>query len=419
MLERPPPEKEWVSWSFVALWSLIIFVTIPLARIIQGFVEEQWGRDTFTYLVIGVTLVAATAAVGYLKHVRAASPINYIWLFLVSAVFISYTIQLRKAPEEAMHFVQYGVLGVLSYRALCHRIRDVSIYFAAAIIGAIVGMVDETIQWITPSRYWGLRDIWLNFFAASLSQVAIAKGLNPTVISGPPVASSVRLLCRLSAVALLLLGVSLVNTPARIAWYADRIPILEFLQTNRSVMAEYGYLYVDPVIGTFRSRFSPLELGAVDADRGTEAARILDRFRGDRATYLRFLEKYTAANDPFVHEARVHLFRRDRYFEKSEKVKHNIERYRDYLTVAFRENQIMEKYFKNTLHHSTYVLPPEQVAYLREHLLPDHDYESPVSRSLFTRIREGQLIGALALALLGLLVVDRYYGKEKAAKASS
>ena len=160
-----------------------------------------------------------------------------------------------------------------------------------------------------------------------------------------------------------------------------------WVKTNDSIMAEYGHLYVDPAIGTFRSRFSPLELGAVDADRGTEAARILDDFRGDRITYLRFLEKYTPVNDPFVHEARVHLFRRDRYFEKSEKAKHNIERYRDYLAVAFRENQIMEKYFKNTLHHSTYVLPPEQVAYLREHLLSDHDYESPVCRSLFTRIR--------------------------------
>ncbi len=420
MLERPPPEKEWVSWSFVALWSLIIFVTIPLARVIQGFVAAQWGRETFTYLVIGVTLVTATVAVKYLKHIRTALTINYMWLFLVSAVFIGYTIQLRSAPEEAIHFVQYGVLGVLSYRALSHRIQDVSIYFAAAAIGAIVGTIDEAIQWITPGRHWGLRDIWLNFFATALVQIAIAKGLNPALISGKPKASNIRTICRLSAIVLLLLGASLLNTPPRIAWYAEQIPILEFLKTHDSVMAEYGYLYVDPAIGTFRSRFSSQELRVMDADRATEAARILDRFHGDRATYLRFLKEYTPVNDPFVHEARVHLFRRDRFVEEAEEVKLNDRKeYRNRMTVAFRENQIMEKYFKNTLHHSTYVLPPEQVAHLKEYHWPDQHYESAVSLGLFTRIRQGQMLAVLVLALIGLLMVDRHYKKEQPTKASS
>lgn len=419
MLQGPPRGKEWASWLFAGLWSIIIFVTIPAARTLQEFVEARWGGEIFTYLVILTIIIAGVVAVTHLLRLRAASRSGYIWILVVLGIFVGYTIELRNYPEEAVHFVQYGLLGLLVYRALSHRIRDVSIYFSAAIISATVGILDEAIQWIAPLRFWGLHDIWLNFFAGSLIQLAIAKGLTPTIISGPPAASSVRLFCRLSAGALLLLGASLINTPARIAWYTDRIPVLAFLKTNLSVMAEYGYLYVDPAIGTFRSRFSPTKLREIDANRGTEAARILDRFRGDETVYWDFLQKYTPVNDPFVHEARVHLFRRDRYLTKSEKFPHDKKTHRYYLTVAFRENAIMEKYFSSTLHYSAYNLRGEQVTFLKENQLSDLEYESPVGQALFTRIREWQLVGALGLAMLGLTVANHFYGRDRAAEVSS
>ena len=51
MLQGPPKEKQWVSWLFVIIWSLIIFVTIPVARAIQNFVAQQWSRTAaFSHL---------------------------------------------------------------------------------------------------------------------------------------------------------------------------------------------------------------------------------------------------------------------------------------------------------------------------------------------------------------------------------
>ena len=88
-----------------------------------------------------------------------------LWLLSVAAVSLGYTLELgEKSPEEALHFIQYGVLGVLVYRALAHRRHDTSIYIAAALICGILGIIDEVIQWLTPRRYWSLRDIWINFF---------------------------------------------------------------------------------------------------------------------------------------------------------------------------------------------------------------------------------------------------------------
>ena len=170
-------------------------------------------------------------------------------------------------------------------------------------------------------------------------------------------------------------------------------------------MFEYGHLYDDPETGLFRSRLSSEELWRIDLDRGLEAAGILDRFR-DKSAYRPFLRKYSPITDPFLHEARVHLFRRDTYLLNSEKHADDHNKYRTHLTVAYRENQILEKHFKNTLQHSSYVLPPDQVFVLEQNLLADFQYESPVSRDLVTGIREWQVIGGLLLALLGLAVVD-------------
>jgi VanZ family protein len=415
VLTESPREKEWVSWFYVVLWSLVIFVTIPFARPIQIFVSNNWGRDLFGYLVIAITVIIFGVTAINLLRFRKPSRSGYVWLLLISVIVIYYTVRLMAAaPEEALHFVQYGFLGILIFRALSHRSRDVSIYFVAAVIGGIIGIIDETIQWATPRRYWALGDIWLNFFGTLLSQVAIAKGLRPLSISGTPSRRGLLLFCRLFALALVLLGLSFSNTPTRISWYSERISFLEFLKTNESVMLEYGYLYKDPDFGRFRSRLSPEELSRIDLERGVEAAMVLDQFREDSA-YGRFLELYTPVNDPFLHEARVHLFRRDRYMANSLLVVNDEEEYRRYLSIAYCENQIMEKYFPNTLYKSGYVLSTEQSAYLSERFSPEDEYDSAVSWQLITRITEIQLQIVLIFLLTVVGAVYRYYRKNEVA----
>jgi hypothetical protein len=407
-----------MSWLYVAIWSLVIFATIPVARVLQHFVAQRWGRETFTYVVLVGILIAFGSSIFYLRRLRAASRSSYFWLFATAAVFVGYTIYLRNAPEEAIHFLQYGVLGILTYRALAHRFHDASIYFAAAIICGIIGMLDEIIQWLTPARLWALNDVWLNFVAGSLVQIGIAKGLTPSIIRGLPSRRNLQVLCRLGMVAVVLLGFSLLNTPELIGWYADRIPCLGFLKRNESVMAEYGYLYIDPDIGRFRSRLSPSELGQSDRKRSKEAAEILDRYQ-NRDEYRAFLKIYTPVSDPFVHEARVHLFRRDIKFRAAKKWMNNQEKYSIRLTFAFRENQIMEKFFRNTLHNSAYVWSAEKLALAKKHLMHDKEYESRVSRKLITRVSKGQLGSFLILLIIGLALLDFYYSRSKSNYSSS
>lgn len=402
MFANPPSKKPWKSWLYVAMWSVAIYVTIPLARTIQRFVEQHWGREMFSYAVLGVIGVGLVAGLICISRSRSFMFRNSLWLLAVAIIFSAYTLKLgQQAPEEAVHFVQYGILGILLFRALSLSVHDPAIYPAAAIIGCIIGMVDEFIQWMTPQRYWGLKDIWLNFFAVILVQIAIAKGIKPGFLRQKSSRNNLRLVCRLTIAAVALFGLCLLNTPTRIAWYAEKVPGLAFLKENESVMLEYGVLYEDPEIGVFRSRLSPEELEASDRDRAVESATILDRFRS-REDYSTFLRIYSPVSDPFLHEARVHLFSRDRHYESSSEFLEQSREYKRRLTVAFRENQILEKYFPRTLNGSAYVWGPEERSLSSRYLDRDKVYNSMVSRELVTWFSELQVALIIAGVIFGL-----------------
>ncbi len=411
MIKCSPKEKPWLSWLYVAVWTLCIFSVIPMARRIQQYVYQTWGRDLFAYGVIFVTITALAVAAVYVYRNRPESLSSYFWLISVAGIIFAYTLKLGKQqPEESVHFILFGVLGVLVYRALTHQLKDTSIFLAGAIICGCIGIIDEFIQWLTPLRVWDLRDIGLNLVSSALVQVAIAKGLRPAFILRRVSRESFRFMCSLSIASAALLGCSLLMTPPRIVWISERIGWLEFLKHNDSVMVEYGYRYEDPEAGVFQSRFMPHELKRIDRIRAVEASKILNFFKNEKS-YFRFLRFFTPITDPFVHEARVHLFCRDRNFDAALKSKDDPEEYAKLLTIAFCENLIMEKYFSNTLKQSNYVWTEEQSALARQHFLQDEFYDSLVSGSLITRVSEKQVVGFFVVLMLGLSLFRWYLGK--------
>lgn len=407
----PAREKRWVSWLYVVLWSLIIYATIPFVRPIQKFVAQNLGREMFTYVVLAAIGLACVAVARHIIRSRLSSIGGYFWLLAVAAVFLGYTVKLSKHnPEEAVHFIQYGILSILVFRALTHRFSDLSIYFIAAMICGIIGTIDELIQWITPKRVWDLRDIWINFLAGSLVQVGIALGLRPIYFENRPSRANLRSLCRTSIVAVFILWICLLNTPSRIAWYSDRISGLAFLKHHDSVMLEYGYLHTHQDTGIFRSRFTAEELRLNDHKRAQEAGKIVDLYR-TKTQYMEFLQIYTPISDPFVHEARVHLHSRNYHFMKAQEHRDDPYLYKRHLNIAYRENRIMERYFTKTLQSSSYAWPADRLDYVKSHLLQDWTRPSWVSRGLVTGASEAQVGLLFVILLVGLAILNSYLGR--------
>jgi len=407
VLDTPPKEPEWRSWLYAAIWSCVIFCTIPFARAFWDIIITHIGHDFFLFATVAGAIAAGILAFTNLR--RRSLPLSaYGWLLGILTAFIGYAYYLRNIPVEPIHVLEYGILGLLVYRALVHRIRDYSVYVFAMLIVGLAGVFDEYIQWVIPSRVFDLQDIRTNIIAGGLAQIGIAAGLRPSLVSGLPSRKNLGRLCYVFVAGLIVLGLGYMNTPERIAWYAKRIPVLSFLMDNKNMMIEYGYRYFDPDIGVFQSRFSPEQLKENDHLRGKEVAQILDRYiRGEE--YDSFLKAYSVPRDAYAHEAGVHLFRRDYYFEKARsqaKMKgawHNI---------AFRENQILEKYYPTVLQESKHLWSPEIMVEVSSMASKKSDYESSVSDGLITRFNERQVLLGFVIVTVTFLLLGAYLNRE-------
>ena len=423
MLRTPPRESEVVSWAYVLLCILIIYATIPFARDIQSFVQSSYGRHTFLRIVITFVVAGATGTVFYLIYLyRSRVWCRLFWLFAITSVWIYAALQLKYSPEESLHFVEYGILGLLLYRALVHRFRDRSVFIIAFLLGVIVGTVDEIIQWIVPERLWSFGDVALDALSVGLMLANIVMALQPPVIVNALPVSSLRRVCRIVLVILLLFTMCLLNTPDLVSWYAERIPGLACLKNNDTVMTEYGFRYVDPEIGTFFSRFTIEEIRHQDTERGVEAAQIIDRYRSDEE-YGRFLKEYTSSMDPFVHEVRVHIFRRDRYLQRAYEGQDYEKKQRHDCTVAYREDQILKKYFSRTFSNAHYRLSSQDFNFVIDRLDEDHSYVSGVSDHLITRLSKVQvllvMISLMVLIFVGERLCDRRLSRPNSRKSST
>ena len=409
MLDTRPQEEEWRSWLWAALWTAVILVTIPLARVISDRVADSFGAQIFLWLT-AAAIVAGIMA-GLLVLAKRRLPAS-AWLCLAifggGLLWMAWT--LRGNPVEAFHLVQYGVLSILLYRALLHRVSDNGIYAQAAVLAGIVGILDEWIQWLIPGRYWGIRDVLINFISAALTQGALATGLRPGIVHGMPSGSSMRRLCYALAVLLGMLCASYANTPDRIAWYAARIPGTGFLLDSQSMMVEYGHRYEDPEIGLFRSRFDRQALRRLDQQRGPDVAGVLDEFLED-GDWERFRETYTVPRDPYVHEIGTHLFRRNRHLSLARDGTRPDWQRRDSYLIAQRENRILEKYFPLSLDRSVHRWEAATRAEVDGMARKKDDYESWVSVNLITGLGRRQVLGGFCVTIGLVLVIGTIAGR--------
>jgi hypothetical protein len=215
----------------------------------------------------------------------------------------------------------------------------------------------------------------------------------------------------LLAVAWALLGGSLLNTSARVAWAARSVPGLGALAEQEAGMVDYGVRHQIARVGAFPSRLDAGAWRAADEARAREAGAALAAnvaaaaaaADGAPSPYDAFLREHSAVRDPFLHELRVHLFRRDRYLETANRHYDDPAwRARD-LTVAARENAFLERFAPRTLAAGGLAWPESvrDEAAARDLGTP---YASRVAEAVVTRVRVRDVafawgLGALVLAI--------------------
>ena len=137
------------------LWIGLIYATIPFVRGLREAFAARWPAEIIGFAVMAAIAIAAAAAIASIHRSRRRIGIaDTLWLLAVAAVSVIWTRHLMGQPEEAVHFIEYGILGILLYGAMERRVPDWTIYAVVVLTGMLVGTVDELIQWATPERFW-------------------------------------------------------------------------------------------------------------------------------------------------------------------------------------------------------------------------------------------------------------------------
>jgi hypothetical protein len=396
-------------WLAFAVWALVVFGMVPFANGLQRWVHQELGPRALFYGLVAALVVGVGVAFRWLSTHRPQQLWTCLaWIVVVSSLIGAWGWVLRNAAGTG-HLAAFSILSALAFRALRPRLHDAGIYLAATALTAVVGTVDELLQWLTPGRFWDLADLGVNAGTAALIQLLIWKGIRPVGLRTGVSARSWRTVARWLLVETVLILACLANTPERIAGYAERVPGLAYLGKDRSTrMLEYGHLLTDPEIGRFRSRKSREELARLDREHGAEAADVLRRYRRpeDRAELSK---AYPPWRDPLVFEMREHLTLRNRERRKMlQNLGSDVELGRDHATAAFREQLILERYFGTTFGRFVDGLDAAAREQLRTLQRPDAAYDSAASAWLTTGFSEAGACGALTALLVLLAAVERY-----------
>jgi hypothetical protein len=387
-----------------ALWVGLIYASIPFVRQVREAFTTRWSAEPIGLAVVVILIGAAVISViAFRRRQRRLSTADHIWLIAVTVVAIFWTSRLMGQPEEAVHLLEYGILGFLLYRALAKRFPDPAVYGAAVLVGLLVGTVDEIIQWLVPGRFWDFRDIVLNGGAVALVQAAIWR-----LVDRPPSrvgAASLRLLCRLAAALVCLLSVCLALTPQRLNRLADHFPLPQRLATGADAICEYGYRHAVDDHTAFRSRLSLHQLAKSDIAQAATVAGQLEAAlmsRGQRRAFN------SPVHNPFGYEVQVHIFARNRNLHRAREQGPGSVVYRQFMTIAWREHLILEKIFGNTMAQTRFRWRPRVRAEVEGAQDPEAFFVSRVGAHLITRISESQL-RLVMLALLAVLVTCGSY----------
>lgn len=355
--------------------SLVFVAWSPFIGEIRGFLRALFpGRFVLVVTgLVGLALLTAAASAALRIRERRAMRYGAIVVAMGAAAWYAVTFATGDPSVDAVerfHFVEYGLVGFLFYRALVPA-RDPSVFLAATLWGLLVGTAEEGMQWLAPRRVGEARDVVLNLWAVGCG-LLFGAGVEP------PVPFSWRIdhrhWSRIAALAAVVV--------AAFAVFYDA--------------AHLGYEVADDEVGRFRSHFTRERLIEIQRARA-------QTWRADPPTGLPLV----GIEDYYLTEAGSRVQLRNRLYANGA--------FRD----AWLENRILEKYWDPYLDlHSfssgaRHRWAPEQRAEVeaKAGAVAAGRYTSPVLRETIatvpTKAQFWMLVAGIELLLVAALMVFR------------
>ena len=164
--------------------SCAIVLSAPFMGQIRAALQAALPGSTYRAIVgasvIGSIAVALAIGVARIRERRGLRYGALLAALAIGLVYARFTASGNASVDlvERVHFVEYGVLALLFFRA-CRERQDLSLLAIPAFASIVVAVLDEWFQWFVPGRVGEIRDV-------ALDAVAIGCGLLFALGLAPP-----------------------------------------------------------------------------------------------------------------------------------------------------------------------------------------------------------------------------------------
>lgn len=149
---------------------LCIYATLGVVRVVSNALRDANLLRATVGIAFG--LVALGLLTLFARTPTLSRPAALLVALALAGVY-ALVLWPMDSPEERVHFVEYGLVGLLAFFALPLGWPDVKRAVVAGVLTAAAGWVDEGIQALLPSRYYDLRDVGFNALAGVLAVGAL------------------------------------------------------------------------------------------------------------------------------------------------------------------------------------------------------------------------------------------------------
>ncbi|MBI3616750.1 MAG: VanZ family protein [Candidatus Omnitrophica bacterium] len=157
-------------WVWALGWTLTIYATLYLVRPVCEFLKKTVPFDLAVNIVFAACL-SVTMVIFFRKY-KMTDGFGYVLLLLILSGY-AYGLATIPHPEEKIHFIEYGILAYLVFRALRLDHGAWAAYVGALALTAALGWVDEGIQHLLPKRYYQTSDVVLNAVSGLLGLLLV------------------------------------------------------------------------------------------------------------------------------------------------------------------------------------------------------------------------------------------------------
>lgn len=304
-----PYSRAWLLTAVVSAAAVVM--SAPFLGHVRTVLRASFGENFPLLMAIVVAAPAAGALAWAVYRIRRRRAARYAAIGCAVLIAVAYAAAMRTGSSEVdaverFHFIQYGVLTFLFYRAW-RASDDLAVLVLPVLAAFIVSVADEWLQWFVPVRVGEVRDVLLNLVAVGCA-LLFCLGLDPPRALSPSLGAASR---------------------RRVAWLAS-VAILLFGLFFDSV--HLGYDIADREAGVFRSRYTAEQLRALAEQRAVE----------------------WRAHPPLTWSR---LSREDQYFSEGvAHIRHRNRRWAEGNILAARhENLILEKYYAPVLDTPSYL----------------------------------------------------------------